>query len=126
MAAGLFLDAFVGIDEEEGCFGVGGAGDHVLEEFFVSRSIDDDVLALFGLEPNLRGVDGDVLIAFGLERVHQIGPFEGDTAAFRDALELFEFAFGQRTGVVKKAADESGFAVVDVADDDDLKLFGWG
>ena len=39
-------------------------------------------------------------------------------------LELLELAFGQRAGVVKQPADERGFAVVHVADDDDLELFG--
>ena len=39
-------------------------------------------------------------------------------------LQLLEFAFRQRAGVVKQAADEGRFAVVHVADDDDLELFG--
>ena len=41
-----------------------------------------------------------------------------------DLLELLELALGQRARVVEKPADEGGLAVVHVADDDDLELFG--
>ena len=72
------------------------------------------------MKPDLRGVDGDVLVALGLQRIHQVGPFEGHAAPLGDSLQLLELAFRQRAGVVKKPADKSGFAMVDVADDDDL------
>ena len=84
--------------------------------------INDNVLTLFSLEPNLRGVDGDVLIALGLQRIHQVRPFEGDTAPFGNLLKLLQFAFGQRAGVMEEAADKSGFTVVHMADDHDFEL----
>ena len=77
-----------------------------------------------GLKPDLRGVDRDVLVALGLQGVHEVGPLERHAAALGDLLELLELAFRQRAGVVEEAADEGGFAVVHVADDDDLELLG--
>ena len=84
VAAGVLLDAFVGVDQQQRGFGVGGAGDHVLEELLVAGRVDDDVLAFGRLEPDLRGVDGDVLVALGLEGVHEVGPLEGHAAALGD------------------------------------------
>ena len=120
--AGLFLHAFGRVDEDERGIGAGGAGHHVLEELLVAGRVDDDVLALLGAKPDLRGVDRDVLVALGLQRVHQIGPLERHAAALRDVRELLELAVGQRAGVVEQTADERGFAVVHVPDDDETEL----
>src|SRR3546814_655204 len=84
--------------------------------------IDDDVIALLGLEPDLRRVDGDALVALRLERVHQEGPFERHAAPLAHRLDGLELAFRKRPGVVKQAADQRGLAVIDVADDDDAEL----
>ena len=89
----------------------------------MSRRIDDDVLALGSLEPDLCGIDGDVLVAFRLKRVHEVCPFKGEAPTLGDPLELFQFAPGQRTGVVEQPAHKSGFAMVHMADDYDLELF---
>ena len=86
--------------------------------------VDDDVVAARGAEPDLRGVDGDALVALGLERVHQEGPFERHAAPLADRLDGLELALGQRAGVVEQAADQGRFAVIDVADDDDLEACG--
>ena len=123
VAARLFLHAFVGVNEQQGGLGVGRAGDHVLEKFLVARRVDDHVLALLAAEPDLRGVNGDVLVALGLQGVHEVGPLEGHAAPRGDGLQLLELAFRQRAGVVQKPADKCGFAVVHVADDDNLQLF---
>ncbi len=124
VAAGVFLDSFAGIDQEQGGLGIGGTGDHVFQELLVARRVDDDVLAPGGVKPNLRRIDGDVLVALRLQRVHQVGPLEGDAAPAGNGLELLDFALGERTGVVEQPAHKSGFAVVHVADDDDFELFG--
>jgi len=124
--ARVFLDAFVSVDQEEGGFGTGGAGDHVFQELLVAGGVNDDVLAFGGSEPDLRRVNGDILIALGLERVHEIGPLEGYAAAFGNGLELLELALGQRAGVMEQAADERGFAVVHVSHDHDLELLRGG
>jgi hypothetical protein len=123
VAARLFLHALVGVDQQQGRLGVGRAGDHVLEKLLVAGSVNNNVLAFFCAKPDLRGVNGDVLVALGLEGVHEVGPFEGHAAALGHGLQLFQFAFGQRAGVVKEPADKRGFAMVNVADDDDFELF---
>src|SRR5581483_9892232 len=120
VAAGLLLHAFGGVDEQQRGLGIGGAGDHVLEKFLVAGRVNDDVLAFLRLEPDLGGVDGDVLVALGLEGVHEVGPLKGNATALGDFLKLLELALGERASVVEQAADEGGFSVVDVADDDDL------
>ena len=120
--AGLLLHALLGVDQQQRGLAAGRAGDHVLEKLLVARRIDDDVVALGGAEPDLRGVDGDALIALGLQRVHQEGPFERHAAPLGHRLDRLELAFGQRARVVEQPADQGRLAVIDVADDDDPKL----
>ena len=91
MAPGLFLDAFVGVDEQDGGLRVGGAGHHILEEFFVAGCVNDDVLAFGRPEPDLGGINGDVLVALGLQAVHQEGPFERHAAFLARGPDLLEF-----------------------------------
>ena len=50
VAAGVFLHAFVRVDEQQRRLGTGGAGDHVLEKLLVARRVDDHVLALLRSE----------------------------------------------------------------------------
>ena len=123
--ARILLHAFMRVDQQQRRFGVRRARDHVLEELLVPRRVDDDVLPPLGLEPDLGRVDCDVLVALGLQRVHQVGPLERNAAALGDLPQLLELAFRQRAGVVEQPADERGFSVVHMADDDDFELFGW-
>ena len=51
---------------------------------------------------------------------------KGTPRALGDLLQLFEFALGQRAGVIEEAPNEGGLAVVNVTDNDDLKLFSGG
>ena len=67
VAARLFLHAFGGVDEDERGVGARRAGHHVLDELLVAGRVDDDVFALRGAKPDLRGVDRDVLVALGLQ-----------------------------------------------------------
>ncbi len=100
VAAGGFLHPFVGVDEQQRRLRIGGCGDHVFEKLLVSRRIDDHVLSLPCVEPDLRRVDGDVLVPLRLQGIHQIGPLERHAAALGGLLELLQFAFGERAGVV--------------------------
>ena len=86
----------------------------------MARCVDDDVLALLRVKPDLRRVDRDILVAFGLETVHQVGPLKRNAAPFGDALQLLQLAFRQRAGVVKKPPDEGALAMIDMADNHDL------
>ena len=59
---------------------LGGAGDHVLDEVPMSRSIDDGDIELGGLELPQRDVDGDSSLALGLKLVQHPGILEGPLA----------------------------------------------
>ena len=76
------------------------------------------------MKPDLRGVNRDVLVALRLQRIHEVRPFERHAPPLRHLLQLLQLALRQRTRVVKQAAHERGLAVVHVADDDNLQLFG--
>ena len=43
VAAGILLDAFGRVDDQQRGLGAGGAGDHVLEELDVARGVEDQV-----------------------------------------------------------------------------------
>jgi hypothetical protein len=87
----------------------------------VARRVDDHVVALVGLEPDLGGVDGDRLVALRLEGVQDEGPLDRHAPAGRYGLQLLDLARRQGVGVVEQAADQRRLAVIHVADDDDLQ-----
>ena len=67
---GVFLHAFLGVDQQQCGLRLRCPGHHVLDELPVSRRIDDHVAPLRRAEPDLRSVDADVLVALGLQCVH--------------------------------------------------------
>ena len=87
----------------------------------MTRRVDDDIGALGRAEEDLGRVDGDALIAFGLEGVEQEGPFERAAALIAGSLKFGKLAFRQAAGVMEQAADQCGFAVIDMADDRERK-----
>ena len=117
--AALLLNAFVGIDEDDGCIGTRRAGDHVFDELLVARCIDEHVFPSRRAKPDLGGIDRDVLIAFGLQRVHQVRELEWHTTTLCHRDQLLVLSVGQRFGIVKEPADERRFTVVDVTYDDE-------
>ena len=66
-----------GIDDENGTIGLGGSGDHVLDEITMARSVDDSAVVLGGLELPKRNVNGDTALTLGLELVEHPGVLEG-------------------------------------------------
>ena len=91
VAAGILLNSLLGIDDQEGSLGTGGASDHVLQELDVPWRIDDDVVALGRLEEDPCCVDRDALRLLVLQRVEKEGVFErlgGALAKRLDRLEL--------------------------------------
>src|SRR5687768_15785727 len=121
MAARLLLHALRRVDEQQRRFGIGRTRHHVLKELLMTRSVDDYVLALLRMEPNLRRIDRDVLVSLRLQRIHQIGPLKRNTAAFRYLLQLLQFAFRKRAGVVEQPPHKSGLPMVYVTNNDDLE-----
>ena len=119
----LVAHAFQRVDDEHRAVGLGSAGDHVAQKFGVAGRVDQHDVARTGTEADLRGVDGDALIALGLQCIEQERPFERHAAPRADSLQHFQLALGQAAGLVQQAADEGGFAVVDMADDDNANLW---
>ena len=116
VAAGLFDDAFAGVDEDDGEVGGGGAGDHVAGVLDVAGGVGDDEFAAGGGEVAVGDVDGDALFAFGAEAVGEEGEVDVVGAALGGgALEGFELVFEDVFGVVEEAADEGALAVVHAA-----------
>ncbi len=81
VAAGLFDDAVAGVDQDDGEFGGGGAGDHVAGVLHVAGGVGEDEAAAGGGEVAVGDVDGDALLAFGAEAVGQQGEVGGVLAA---------------------------------------------
>jgi len=82
VAARLLLRAVLGVDHEDGGVGLGGTGDHVLDELAVPRRVDQHIVARVSVEEDLRDIDGDALVALRLQRIQQERPFERHAALF--------------------------------------------
>jgi len=72
-----------GSDNQDTAIGLGGSGDHVLDEISVSGSVDDGDVELGSLELPEGDVDGDTTFALGLQLVHDPGILEGSLAALK-------------------------------------------
>ena len=88
----------------------------------MARRIDDHVVARRRAELDLRRVDGDVLLLFLQQRVEQEGVLEVHPLRRAGLLDLLDLAVRQRVGVEQQPADQRRFAVIDMADNDDLEL----
>ena len=71
-----------------------------------------------GLDINASGYN---LILLGVQRVEQVGVLERLRVAAAVFPYGFELALRQRSGVGEETADHGGFAVIDVADGDDIQ-----
>ena len=122
MAPGLVAHALQRVDNQNRAVRLRSAGDHVAQEFGVAGGVDQHHIARLGAEADLRGVDGDALVALGLQRVEQERPFERHAPPRADGFEHFKLAFRQAAGLMQQPADQGRFAVVDMADDDNVNL----
>src|SRR5208337_1519245 len=121
MPFALFLDPLVrGYQEQRGAC-ARSPSDHVFQEFFVPRCINDDVRTGLLPEPDLPDVDRDVLVPFRLQGIHEKRPFKLPPAPAANGLDLLELPFRQRAGVMQKPANQSRFTVIDMADYDNPK-----
>ena len=117
MAARVLPHPLFGVDDQQRRRGLGGSGDHVPEELYVSRSVDDDVVALRGHEVDARGFDRDALRLLVLERVEQEGVFKGLRVALAVGADSLELALREAARLREEPADDGALAVVDVAGD---------
>jgi len=75
-----FEATLIGGDHEDGGIGLGGTGDHVLDEISVSWGIDDGEDSLVRLELPEGDVDGDTTFTLSLQLVQNPSVLEGSLA----------------------------------------------
>merc|ERR1712002_244329 len=115
-----------GGDDEHTAIGLGGSGDHVLDEIPVARGVDDGDVIVFGLELPQGNIDSDTTLALGLELVQHPGIFEGALAHLLGfLLELLDDTLVDAAAFVDEMAGGGRLARVDVANhhDVDVQLF---
>ena len=126
MAPRLLLNPFMGVDHQHRRLSRGRTRNHVLQEFLVSRRIDNQIRARLGAEPNLRRINGNALVPFGLKRIHDKRPFERHAALVANRLQILDLALGQRPSFTQDAPNQGGLTVVHMTDDDDTERDGGG
>jgi len=90
-----------GGNHENGAIGLGGAGNHVLDEISVSWGVDDGEDGLGSLELPEGDIDGDTSLSFGLELVQHPGVLEGSLSHFGGfLLELLNCSLVDATTLV--------------------------
>ena len=124
--AGLLAHALGGVDHHHGGVAAGGAGDHVLEEFVMSRGVDQDVIAAIGAINDMTRIDGEGLVPLRRQRVGDERPFERHAAALAHRFHRLDLANRKRSGVVEEAADDGRLAMVDVTDKGDAQGLAGG
>ena len=130
MLLGLSLGGDTGLefswgggDHEDGDVGLGGAGDHVLDEVSVSWGVDDGDVELLGLELVEGDVDGDTSGSLGLEFIEDPGVGEGSLALRLGLLlVLLEGSLVEASALDDEVTSGGGLSGVDVTDDNDVNL----
>ena len=113
-------------DHKESAIGLGGSGDHVLDEVSVSGGIDDGEVILGGIELPEGDVDGDTSLSLGLELVHDPSVLERGLSEIGGLLlELLDGSLVDTSALVDQVSGGGGFTSVDVSNDDnvDVSLF---
>ena len=111
--AALFDDAIARVHKHDGEVRGRSARDHVAGVLHVAGRVGDDELAARRGEVAIGDVDGNALLALGAQAVGEVG--QVDSAGAGDvggAFERLELVLHEVFRVVKKAADEGGFAIV--------------
>merc|ERR1711951_101858 len=110
-----------GGDDEDTAIGLGGSGDHVLDETPVARGINDGDVVVLSLELPEGNIDGDTTFTLGLELVQHPGVFEGALAHLLGfLLELLDDTLVDPTAFVDEMAGGGRLARVDVANHHDV------
>ena len=86
--------------------------------------IDDDVLAALPVEERPCGVNGDALLLLFEKGIEQERVFELLALLAANGLDLFQLAVRQRARVGIEPSKQGGLAVIDVADNHDVEMFG--
>jgi len=112
-----------GGNDEDSAIGLGGTGNHVLDEISVTWSVDDGDFVHVGLEFPESDIDGDTSFSFGLKLVQNPSVFERTFTHFGGFFfELFDGSLVNTTTFVDEVTGGGGFTGVDVSNDDDVDM----
>jgi hypothetical protein len=112
-----------GVDDEHRTVSLGGAGDHVLDEVTVPRSVNHSAVVLVGLKLPQGNVNGDAPLPLGLELVEHPGVLEGPLVHLgRLLLEPLDDTLVDASKLVDEVAGGGGLAGVDMANDHNVDV----
>jgi len=112
-----------GGDDEDGAIGLGGTGDHVLDEISVAWGVDDGDFVFGGLEFPEGDIDGDTSFSLGLQLVQNPSVLERTFTHFGGfLLEFFDGSLVDTTAFVDQVTGGGGLSGVDVSNDDDVDV----
>jgi hypothetical protein len=105
-------------NHEDGGIGLGGTGDHVLDEITMAGGVDDGEDSLGGLEFPKGNVDGDTTLALSLQLIENPSVLERSFTGFVSfLLELINSPLVNTTALVDQVTGGGRFARVDVTND---------
>ena len=120
---GLSLRTLDGAAGDDGGVGLGGTGDHVLDEVTVSGGVDDGEVVLVGVEPLVGNIDSNSPLPLFLESIHDPSEVEGSLSFLFGFFLVFLHNVGvDGTALKENPSGEGGFSVVDVPDDDKIQV----
>ena len=112
-----------GVDDEDSSIGLGGTGDHVLDEVSMSWGIDDGEEVLWRLELPEGDIDGDTTFTLGLEVIHNEGVLERALAELLGfLLDLSELPLVDTAALVDQVTGGGGLTSIDVTDNDKIDM----
>ena len=112
-----------GGDHEDGNIGLGGTGDHVLDEISVAWSINDGEDGFLGLELPEGDINGDTSLSFGLKLIEDPSVLErGFTHLIGFLLELLDSSLINTTALVDQVTSGGGLAGVDMTNNDEVDV----
>jgi len=114
----------IGGNHEDGDIGLGGAGNHVLDEIAMAGGIDDGVVPLLGEELLGGAGDGHTTLTLLLLAIHIEG--EGErrlTETVGLSLELLHFTLGDASEIEEQTTGGGGLAGIDMAADYEGQMF---
>jgi len=110
-------------NHKNGDIGLGGTGDHVLDEVSVSWSINDGEDGGLRLELPESDINGDTSFSLGLELIEHPGVLERSlTHFFSFLLELLDGSLIDTTALVDQVTSGGGFTGVDMTNDDEVDV----
>jgi len=110
-------------DHNDGNIGLGGTGDHVLDEILVSGSIDDGVVVLRGVELLSLASNGHTTFTFFLLGIHEESEGERGLAETLSFLtQLLHFTLGNTTEIEDQTTSGGTLSRIDVTADGDRNV----